>query len=187
MLCCIIIIMVYARTDYPKVHDRTCKMQNAVKGMHIYALHHSPSVYSLHNWISGYTKLSDRCEDAKGGFFLKRTSVLPLMGNTLQEWCYLAKINISRELSSCTTEQLSNCPVALPGSFRPSIYTARSFQPALLYNRVAAPCSWLCIQAAGITMICVPIGNVCPWTHFPSDICSPEQISLGETHSPGKH
>ena len=30
--------------------------------------------------------------------------------------------NVSRELSSCTTGQLSNCPVALPGSFRPFTY-----------------------------------------------------------------
>ena len=30
----------------------------------------------------------------------------------------------------------------------------------------------------GVTVICVPPGNGCPRTHFPSDICSPKQISL---------
>ena len=30
----------------------------------------------------------------------------------------------------------------------------------------------------GVTVICVPPGNECPRTHFPSDICSPKQISL---------
>ena len=30
----------------------------------------------------------------------------------------------------------------------------------------------------GVTVICVPPGIVCLRTHFPSDICSPKQISL---------
>ena len=33
-------------------------------------------------------------------------------------------------------------------------------------------------KVCGVTVICVPPVNVCPQTHFPSDIHSPKQISL---------
>ena len=33
-------------------------------------------------------------------------------------------------------------------------------------------------ESDSVTVICVPLGIVCPRTHFPSDICSPERISL---------
>ena len=33
-------------------------------------------------------------------------------------------------------------------------------------------------NVCGVTVICVPPVNVCPQTHFPSDIHSPKQISL---------
>ena len=33
-------------------------------------------------------------------------------------------------------------------------------------------------SGTSVTVICVPLGNACSRTHFPSDICSPKQISL---------
>ena len=34
------------------------------------------------------------------------------------------------------------------------------------------------VKWRSVTVMCVPPGNACPQTYFPSDICSPEHISL---------
>ena len=71
--------------------------------------------------------------------------------------------------------------IILQAILHPSVYVN------MLHSKLNNMCSWNCTcigvainSGPGVTVICVPPGNVCPQTHFPSDICSPTRYHWGQ-------